>query len=628
MAVKILKKVARLPDEYQEVEYIESTGTQYINTGFKPNQDSRIDVEWFKSRNHDGFLCGERTAYSSPDTFDINVGTTTQVYLQFNKYSYPTGFQSYISTKYISSLSKDGGYMDGVKLVSFPDYDNFVADYNIFLFGLNQGGAVEQRTFFGGIYSCQIYDSNTLVRDFVPCYRKSDGVIGLYDLANDVFYTNAGSGSFLKGEDVTSYTTTKKVKMNVLVDGSRLPSEYQQVEYIESTGTQYIDTGINQVTPRTEIEIDFKITQSKEYQALYCSRVNAVQITRTLFITNLGGFRNDVGSQRVVGKQLSLETMYNLQSTKTDLILNDEIIDSYNLNATIDRKLTLLNSYDVIKQEMSPIYGACVKVYKCKIFEDGIVIRDFIPCYRKTDNVIGLYDLVNDVFYTNAGTGTFLKGANVNGGYQIQPVKVNIFKKLLPEAYQQVEYIEGTGTQYIDTGVKISSDKTYHVEYDVQLTKTSRRQLIGFGGGSNQYWGVATNGYYEVDTNTSSAIPAGGRDYVEWDYDYANKIASLTINSTSTQSTNHTNFTNPFLQYLLIYCIKINNQYAYYASAKLYSNKVYEEGVLVRNFIPCYRKSDGEIGLYDLVGKSFYTNNGTGTFAKGENSIQYIITKI
>ena len=49
------------------------------------------------------------------------------------------------------------------------------------------------------------YDENdNLVRYFVPCYRRSDGVIGLYDMENNLFYTNSGSGTFVKGADVNS----------------------------------------------------------------------------------------------------------------------------------------------------------------------------------------------------------------------------------------------------------------------------------------------------------------------------------------------------------------------------------------------------------------------------------------
>lgn len=51
-------------------------------------------------------------------------------------------------------------------------------------------------------------------------------------------------------------------------------------------------------------------------------------------------------------------------------------------------------------------------MYRCKIYSNGTLVRDFIPCYRNSDNVIGLYDTLNNVFYTNVGTGTFTKSSN------------------------------------------------------------------------------------------------------------------------------------------------------------------------------------------------------------------------
>lgn len=49
----------------------------------------------------------------------------------------------------------------------------------------------------------QIFDkNNVLIRNMIPCYRKSDGEIGMYDTINNIFYTNFGTGSFLKGNDV------------------------------------------------------------------------------------------------------------------------------------------------------------------------------------------------------------------------------------------------------------------------------------------------------------------------------------------------------------------------------------------------------------------------------------------
>ena len=54
-----------------------------------------------------------------------------------------------------------------------------------------------------------------------------------------------------------------------------------------------------------------------------------------------------------------------------------------------------------------------MKVYRLKLYENNVLVREYVPCYRKTDNEIGLYELVNSVFYTNNGTGTFNKGNDI-----------------------------------------------------------------------------------------------------------------------------------------------------------------------------------------------------------------------
>lgn len=53
------------------------------------------------------------------------------------------------------------------------------------------------------------------------------------------------------------------------------------------------------------------------------------------------------------------------------------------------------------------------------------------------------------------------------------------------------------------------------------------------------------------------------------------------------------------------------------ATGRIYYLKVYVDGVLVQNYIPVYRISDGEIGMWESIGKTFYTNGGSGTFSKG-----------
>ena len=71
---------------------------------------------------------------------------------------------------------------------------------SITLFGRNNGNSTDLKSSFK-LYNCKITnkDTNTLERNFIPCYRNSDNVVGLYDLVNNVFYTNQGTGSFTYG---------------------------------------------------------------------------------------------------------------------------------------------------------------------------------------------------------------------------------------------------------------------------------------------------------------------------------------------------------------------------------------------------------------------------------------------
>ena len=64
------------------------------------------------------------------------------------------------------------------------------------------------------------------------------------------------------------------------------------------------------------------------------------------------------------------------------------------------------------------------KLYSCKMYNNSIIVRDFVPVKRISDNVYGLWDKVNEVFYENAGTGAFTGGPAVNltGWHKIKGV--------------------------------------------------------------------------------------------------------------------------------------------------------------------------------------------------------------
>jgi hypothetical protein len=60
--------------------------------------------------------------------------------------------------------------------------------------------------------------------------------------------------------------------------------------------------------------------------------------------------------------------------------------------------------------------GSAVRLYECKFLENTQIIRDFIPARRIVDNILGLYDIINNQFYTNAGSGNFIAGSTITTG--------------------------------------------------------------------------------------------------------------------------------------------------------------------------------------------------------------------
>ena len=62
-------------------------------------------------------------------------------------------------------------------------------------------------------------------------------------------------------------------------------------------------------------------------------------------------------------------------------------------------------------------------LYYCKIWEKGTLVRYMVPALRNSDSVAGMYDIVNGVFYTNGGTGTFIVSDS-----RIKTANVKIFK--------------------------------------------------------------------------------------------------------------------------------------------------------------------------------------------------------
>ena len=193
-------KSGLLPDGYTQLEYIESTGTQYIDTGFKPNQDTRVVAEVeLKIDGNNYFLFGARYSTSNNSTTAATFGFNA--YQTFYRTHYRDGYSDFASAvsydgKFTIDKNKNVTTLNDKEVIT-RTYTTFSAPCNMVIFAVNTNGKVGT---YGKakVYSFKIYDNGTLVRDFIPCKNPS-GVVGLYDLVNDKFYPNSGTGTFIAG---------------------------------------------------------------------------------------------------------------------------------------------------------------------------------------------------------------------------------------------------------------------------------------------------------------------------------------------------------------------------------------------------------------------------------------------
>ena len=194
-----------LPSGFKKLEYIQSSGTQYIDTGFKPNQDTRVVCEvggYSIADNSVTNLFGARTSTSSSDQFSFNIAGSTNYRSDY--YNSRVGYSTELSFSGKIHIDKNKNVCsiesDGTTYTVTNTQGTFQTPFNLFIFGENRNGSVHSIPNVK-LYYFKLYDNGVLIRDFIPC-KNASGVAGLWDDVNSVFYQNAGSGTFTAGPEV------------------------------------------------------------------------------------------------------------------------------------------------------------------------------------------------------------------------------------------------------------------------------------------------------------------------------------------------------------------------------------------------------------------------------------------
>ena len=191
-----------LPDGYTQLEYIQSSGTQYIDTGVKANTQTRVQAKmryvvapsesaWaalFGSRNGSGNQ--EYWVYYRPDdsAFSLKYGNDT------SNYTVPG------SPEELNNFSVNGNTLSVNGQSVTANLDALESKNSFYIFAVNNSGSLQYAS-KSALYQFTVYSKSERVRDFVPCTNPS-GTVGLYDLINGEFYANTGTGDFIAGPEI------------------------------------------------------------------------------------------------------------------------------------------------------------------------------------------------------------------------------------------------------------------------------------------------------------------------------------------------------------------------------------------------------------------------------------------
>ena len=191
-----------VPSGYTQLEYIESSGEQYIDTDIASSRGFRIvgSLRFLSRPSANMWVFGAESASSPYNqnflSAEYSNGNHTLSVGAMGLYS--SAFQIAAGTDYeivFSTIQNHVGLrVNSVDLaLTQASSSSGYTSLNAYLFCMNFGGTP---------FRFAPLRLSELIADFYPCKRSSDGAVGLYDAVRGRFFSNAGSGSFTAGPEV------------------------------------------------------------------------------------------------------------------------------------------------------------------------------------------------------------------------------------------------------------------------------------------------------------------------------------------------------------------------------------------------------------------------------------------
>ncbi len=484
---------------YTRLEYIQSTGTtdnQYINIDYTPNKNTTAVYDGMVV-DGDTALYGVREATNRVQRFTMQYVSSGKYRGSYKNADFEISSTYAKNVRHIFKMDGNNIYIDNVlvKSITAGLIDKFQALDTLFVFAINTGGVASN---FGivRLYSFKIYENDVLVKNYIPVL-DSDDIPCLYETIGKTYYYKSGSGT-LNYQELSQYTITNNIsgisssdkqtyvllgdKYDTILsktNGNTLPTAIRitssgiplikntdytydpltgrliinevtgnivisevastKLDYIESTGKQYINTehnaGVNTKVVFTHIP---QVARFSSWVSYFGYR-NGDTNNDSFYVSSGSSSNISVVSSFFGGVHMANDTntpfTHVVGSTEVISLSNDEFsitvdgIKKLSVTKLSDTEISINNNGDISIVTMSstnpvfnttgPIfifgrnisnntfnYGAPIRLLSFQIYEGNELVMDLEPIKDENDN-IGLVDNISKEYFYNQGTESF-----------------------------------------------------------------------------------------------------------------------------------------------------------------------------------------------------------------------------
>lgn len=448
----------KLPAGYTRLEFLESTGTQHINTGLKATGSLKISLEvepmlLQAASGNTNYVFGSEYTEKGNIVFSMAYSGAwgkAPVYLygtQKVRLSTDT-VKSNARNKFVfdeNSVYREGTllelYNPGSQSKASLEKEEFTSSKTMLLFGSFHNNGNLNRYKEARVYSFEINDNaaKASLLNYVPALDPS-GTPCMFDLVTRTPFKNAGSGQFVAGMTLSQVRGLRlpagggKLTLSLPHEASidrlaqaalerarangweltlqyaeaEVPAGYRRLEYLESTGEQYIDTGVK-LSNESEVGCELLITQarpdgnSQAFFGVFSSPTfRAYSTSEKTLAINAGENKNDLIARF---DNFEVDEKCKLRVTNSKTYLNERQSMPYELVPFETSDACHVFSANTLGYT----YWSYARIYSFSVSRAGEMQVDYVPCIAP-DGKLGMYNRVDGTMKENAGSGAFIAG--------------------------------------------------------------------------------------------------------------------------------------------------------------------------------------------------------------------------